>query len=89
MKRPHLLVRLVVVGLLASLLAPPALHAQRRTTTATIAPLKTATPQSVGFAQDLPARMDQAMQGLIDSKHLANHEDLQRRVVYEALGSAK
>lgn len=71
MKRPHLLVRLVLVGLLATLLAPPALHAQRRTATATLAPLPTAAPQSVGFAQDLPARMDAAMQGLIDSKHLA------------------
>ena len=71
MTRPHLLVRLLLVALLASALAPPTLHAQRRTTTATIAPLPTATPQSVGFASDLPVRMDAAMQGLIDHKHLA------------------
>ena len=71
MTRPHLLVRLLVVALLASSLAPPSLYAQRRTQTATIAPLPTAPPPSVGFASDLPARMDEAMQGLIDQKHLA------------------
>jgi CubicO group peptidase (beta-lactamase class C family) len=71
MKRPQLLVKLVLVGLLATLLAPPALHAQRRTATATLAPLPTAAPQSVGFAPDLPGKVDAAMQGLIDSKHLA------------------
>jgi CubicO group peptidase (beta-lactamase class C family) len=71
MKRPHLLVRLALVALIASSLAPPALYAQRRTATATVAPLPTATPESVGFAPALPARMDEAMQGLIDKKHLA------------------
>src|SRR5687768_722155 len=71
MTRPHFLVRLFLVALLASSLAPPSLYAQRRTTTATIAPLPTATPESVGFTADLPVKMDAAMQGLIDSKHLA------------------
>src|SRR5688500_14074276 len=71
MTRPHFLVRLFLVALLASSPAPPSLYAQRRTTTATIAPLPTATPESVGFTADLPVKMDAAMQGLIDSKHLA------------------
>jgi CubicO group peptidase (beta-lactamase class C family) len=64
-------VRLVATALLAATLAPLPLHAQRRTQTATLAPLPQATPQSVGFAADLPARMDAAMQGLVDKKHLA------------------
>jgi CubicO group peptidase (beta-lactamase class C family) len=63
--------RLVVTALLAATLAPLPLHAQRRTQTATLAPLPQATPESVGFAADLPANMDTAMQGLIDRKHLA------------------
>ena len=64
-------VRLVATALLAATLAPLPLQAQRRTTTATVAPLPQATPQSVGFAPDLPATMDAAMQGLVDKKHLA------------------
>ena len=71
MTRPHLLVRLLLVALLASSLAPPSLYAQRRTQTATVSALPTATPASVGFVSDLPARMDAAMQGLIDNKNLA------------------
>ena len=63
--------RLVVTALLAATLAPLPLHAQRRAQTATIAPLPQAAPQSVGFAADLPANIDAAMQGLIDQKHLA------------------
>jgi CubicO group peptidase (beta-lactamase class C family) len=64
-------VRLIVTALLAATLAPLPLHAQRRTQTATVAPLQQATPQSVGFAPSMPADMDAAMQGLIDQKHLA------------------
>ena len=71
MIRPHLLVRLLLVALLASSLAPPSLYAQRRTTTATVSALPAATPASLGFASDLPARMDAAMQSLIDNKNLA------------------
>ena len=71
MFRIPLITRLAVAALFVSTLAPPALHAQRRTQTATLAPLPQATPQSVGFAADLPANMDAAMQGLIDKKHLA------------------
>jgi CubicO group peptidase (beta-lactamase class C family) len=64
-------VRLVAGALLAATLSPLPLHAQRRTQTATLAPLPQAAPESVGFAADLPAKMDAAMQGLIDKKHLA------------------
>src|SRR5687768_17093853 len=71
MKCIPLVARLVLVALLGSTLASPTLLAQRRTTTATVSALPTAAPQSVGFAPDLPAKMDAAMQGLIDSKHLA------------------
>ena len=71
MIRTPLVTRVAAAALLLSTLAPPALYAQRRTQTATVAPLPQATPQSVGFAADLPANMDVAMQGLIDKKHLA------------------
>ena len=71
MMRTRLLSRLVLVVLAAATLAPPALHAQRRTQIATLAPLPQATPESVGFAPGALDNMDQAMQGLIDQKHLA------------------
>ena len=67
----RLVARLAVAALLVSTLAPPALHAQRRTQTATLAPLPQATPESVGFAPGALDKMDAAMQGLIDQKHLA------------------
>src|SRR5688572_32223024 len=71
MQRIQMFARLVLIAFLGSTLAPPSLLAQRRTTTATMAPLQTAAPESVGFSPGLPARMDEAMQGLIDKKHLA------------------
>jgi CubicO group peptidase (beta-lactamase class C family) len=71
MMRPRLVSRLVGVALVAATIAPPALHAQRWTETATLAPLPRATPESVGFAPGALDRMDEAMQGLIDKKHLA------------------
>ena len=67
----RIVLQLVAAALLTATLAPPSLQAQRRTQTATLAPLPQATPQSVGFSADLPANMDAAMQGLIDKKHLA------------------
>ena len=69
--RTRILSRLVLVVLAAATLAPPALHAQRRTQTATLAPLPQATPESVGFAPGALGKMDEGMQGLIDQKHLA------------------
>ena len=90
MIRPHLLVRLLLVALLTSSLAPQILHAQRRTTTATVSALPTATPQSAGFTADLPSKMDAGMQGLIDSQHLAGIVSLVARkgkvVQYKAYG---
>jgi CubicO group peptidase (beta-lactamase class C family) len=71
MIRNRLIAPLVAATVLTSTFAPSSLYAQRRTQTATLAPLPQATPQSVGFASTLPTRMDEAMQGLIDSKHLA------------------
>ena len=72
MIRIRLIARLVALALIASSLAPPPLHAQqRRVQTATLAPLPQAAPESIGFSADLPAKMDAAMQDLIDKKHLA------------------
>ena len=65
--RVHRLAHLVVLALLA--LAP--LHAQSRIATATLAPLPTATPESVGFAPGALDKMDAGMQDLVDKKHLA------------------
>jgi len=55
--------------LLIALLALAPLHAQTRV--ATLAPLPTATPESVGFAPGALDKMDAGMQSLIDQKHLA------------------
>ena len=86
----NLVVRLAVAALLVSMLAPPALQAQRRTQTATLPALPQASPQSVGFAAEMPANMDAAMQGLIDQKHLAGIVSLVARkgkvVQYKAYG---
>jgi CubicO group peptidase (beta-lactamase class C family) len=71
MIRIRLVSRLVGVALVAATMAPPVLHAQRRTQTATLAPLPQATPESVGFAPGAIDKMDAAMQGLVDNKHLA------------------
>ncbi len=71
MLRTRLVSRLVGVALVVAAMAPPALYAQRRTQTATLAPLPQAAPESVGFAPGALNKMDEAMQGLIDQKHLA------------------
>lgn len=72
MMRIGLVARLVILALAPSAWAPVALDAQQhRTQVATLAPLPQAAPESVGFAADLPAKMDAAMQGLIDQKHIA------------------
>ena len=55
--------------LLALLLATAPLQAQTRV--ATLAPLPTATPESVGFAPGALDKMDAGMQDLVDKKHLA------------------
>jgi CubicO group peptidase (beta-lactamase class C family) len=62
--RSHVVVRLLVIALLS---AP--LYAQTRV--ATLAPLPTATPESVGFAPGALDKMDAGMQDLVDKKHLA------------------
>src|SRR5688500_8652196 len=86
----RIVLQLVAAALLTATLAPPSLHAQRRTQTTTLAPLPQATPQSVGFAADLPGNMDAAMQGVIDKKHLAGIVTLVARkgkvVQYKAYG---
>ena len=76
MIRKRLVRRLVGAALAAVLVAPPALLAQRRTLTATLAPLPQASPESVGFAPRGLDKMDEAMQGLIDQKHLAEPAEL-------------
>jgi CubicO group peptidase (beta-lactamase class C family) len=57
------------VLLLALLLAATSLQAQTRV--ATLAPLPTATPESVGFAPGALDKMDAGMQDLVDKKTLA------------------
>ena len=49
----------------------PVLLAQRPAAVATLAPLPTATPESVGFIPGALDKMDAGMQDLIDKKHLA------------------
>jgi CubicO group peptidase (beta-lactamase class C family) len=71
MQRTLLLSRLALAITLAAVLAVPSLDAQRRTQTATLPPLPLAAAEAIGFAADLPAKMDAAMQDLIDKKHLA------------------
>ena len=55
--------------LIALLLATTSLQAQTRV--ATLAPLPTATPESVGFAPGALDKMDAGMQDLVDKKQLA------------------
>jgi CubicO group peptidase (beta-lactamase class C family) len=55
--------------LLLALLLTATLQAQTRV--ATLAPLPTATPESVGFAAGALDKMDAGMQDLVDKKHLA------------------
>jgi CubicO group peptidase (beta-lactamase class C family) len=57
------------VLLVALLLAGTSLQAQTRV--ATLAPLPTAAPQSVGFAPGALDKLDEGMQGLVDTKALA------------------
>ena len=71
MKHAHFLGRLVIVLLVATASWPTVHAQQRRTQVATLAPLPQAAPESVGFSADLPQKMDTAMQGLVDQKHLA------------------
>ena len=63
----RVITRIAFVVLVAGLVSP--VHAQTRV--ATLAPLPTAAPQSVGFAPSLPENMDAGMQALIDQKALA------------------
>ena len=60
--------KLAFVAVVFALLVQP-LHAQTRV--ATLAPLPTATPESVGFAPGAIDKMDAGMQDLVDKKHLA------------------
>jgi CubicO group peptidase (beta-lactamase class C family) len=66
--RTHVVVRFLAIALLSALLSAP-LYAQTRV--ATLAPLPTATPESVGFAPGALDKMDAGMQDLVDKKHLA------------------
>jgi CubicO group peptidase (beta-lactamase class C family) len=64
--RTHRFHRFVLAALL---FATASLQAQTRV--ATLAPLPTATPESVGFAPGALDKMDAGMQDLVDKKHLA------------------
>ena len=63
--RAHRSFRLLLIALAAT----TSLHAQTRV--ATLAPLPTATPESVGFAPGALDKMDAGMQDLVDKKHLS------------------
>jgi len=82
--------RLSRVLLIALLLATSSLQAQTRV--ATLAPLPTATPESVGFAPGALDKMDAGMQDLIDKKQLAGIVTLVARhgkvVQHKAYGAA-
>jgi CubicO group peptidase (beta-lactamase class C family) len=64
-------IRLGLLLLLSATVATPQLLAQRPAAVATLAPLPTATPQSVGFAPGALDKMDAGMQDLVDKKQLA------------------
>src|SRR5215210_7402642 len=64
-------IRLAAILLLSATLSSSLLHAQRPAAVATLAPLPTATPESVGFAPGGLDKMDAGMQDLVDKKHLA------------------
>jgi CubicO group peptidase (beta-lactamase class C family) len=61
--------RLALLLLLSAVVATPSLRAQTRI--ATLAPLPTAAPESVGFAAGGLDKMDAGMQDLVDKKQLA------------------
>ena len=90
MIRSRLVARLAGVALVTAFIASPDLYAQRRTQTATLAPLPQAAPESVGFAPGGLDKMDEAMQGLIDKGSLAGIVTLVARkgkvVQYKAYG---
>ena len=64
-------IRLGILLLLSATVATPQLLAQRPAAIATLAPLPTATPESVGFAPGALDKMDAGMQDLVDKKQLA------------------
>ena len=64
-------IRLGLLLLLSATVATPQLLAQRPAAVATLAPLSTATPESVGFASGALDKMDAGMQDLVDKKQLA------------------
>jgi CubicO group peptidase (beta-lactamase class C family) len=84
-------VRLGLLLLLSVTVTPLALYAQTRTAVATLAPLPTATPESVGFLPGALDKMDAGMQDLIDKKHLSGIVTLVARkgkvVQHKAYGS--
>ena len=63
--------RLSLVAFLSISLAPATTSAQVRTAIATVAPLPTATPESVGFTPGALDKMDEGMQTIIAKGHLA------------------
>lgn len=69
--RIRLLAGLAFATSLAVSLVPPGVHAGVRAQTATIPALPVGTPESVGFAAGALDKMDEGMQRLVDSQHLA------------------
>ena len=70
--QPRIALRIVAVLILsASLQASAFGHGGEQTRVATLTPLPTATPESVGFLPGALDKMDAGMQDLVDKKHLA------------------
>ena len=71
MIRIGLTARALAAVVFTAALFPAHVYTQRPAAVATIAPLPTATPESVGFAPGALDKMDGGMQAIVDQKHLA------------------
>ena len=71
MIRSRLTARLLAAVVVTAALFPVHVYTQRPAAVATIAPLPTATPESVGFAPGALNKIDAGMQAIVDQKHLA------------------
>ncbi|MDP3719426.1 MAG: serine hydrolase domain-containing protein [Acidobacteriota bacterium] len=69
--RTRLLSSLAAAAIVAAVLAPAAVHTQRRTAVVTVPALPVAAPEAVGFTTGGLDRMDAGMQDIVDKKQLA------------------
>lgn len=71
MIRTRLTAYVLAALVFSAALFPDHVYTQRPAAVATLAPLPTATPESVGFAPGALDKMDAGMQAIVDEKHLA------------------